>query len=92
MILLWSRVKIITCYLILDKWTPISTDFGKTCPENVVSGDTGLTLDGATFGSYARSANESANKIISFVSTYWSWSVCQKLKTGIVWINIYLIV
>ena len=37
--------RVIIRYLLSGRWTPITTRFGKTCPENVVSGNSGLSYD-----------------------------------------------
>ena len=61
---------------------PITTSFGKICPKNVVSGNSGLWYE--SFGACGRTSRDSDNKIIRYVNTHRSWSVCQKPKQSIV--------
>ena len=81
--------RIVIRYLLPDRWRAITTRFGKTCPENVVSGNSGLSYE--LFGTYGRTSSNSNNKIISYVNSHRSWSVCQKPRLGI-YIPIYMFI
>ena len=78
--IIYLQMKIVLRYLLLGKWMPITTSFEKICPENVVSGKSGLFYE--LFGRYGRTSRTSDNKIISYLNTHLSWSVCQKPKQG----------
>ena len=80
--------RIVIRYALTGIWIPITTSFGKICPKDVVSGNSGLWFE--SFGTCSRTSRDSDNKIIRYVNTHRSWSVCQKPKQGILETNVYL--